>query len=255
MSTQDRGHRDGAIEALSRRSYTNAGDEYTRAGWAVLADPRPGVEPFEIDDRGWVGTGVQYLLIATLCYRVADDSRPARFRATEAASVSGDLANRAQNPAQAACFEELRADCHVAGGLSGGSAIYDDAADAYEEASQAVDDPAQLSSTPLFLAAAAPIKQVARSLANGEVAIDWEDLHGRDPTAAGQFLAARARYKKRRFPGLVERLVADGYLAAPRGTTEYATTHHRCPACDSTDVNWVGNRTLCLRCSRPTDPV
>jgi DNA-directed RNA polymerase subunit RPC12/RpoP len=44
-------------------------------------------------------------------------------------------------------------------------------------------------------------------------------------------------------------VVETGYLAAPRGTTEYDTDHHRCPACGSTDVNWAGDDVLCLRCS------
>jgi hypothetical protein len=117
-----------------------------------------------------------------------------------------------------------------------------------------VDDPQYWGTTPLFEAAAAPIKQVARGPANGEIAVKWEDLHGPDPSEPGAFLAHRARYKRQRFPSLVERVVDDGLLAAPRGTTEYSTDHHRCPHCDSTDVNWVADSTLCLRCSRPTEP-
>lgn len=255
MSTQDGGHRDAAIAALAERAYVDAGDEYTRAGRRVLADPRPDGGPFELGDHGWVGAGVQYLLIAALCYRVADEPQTARFRAVEATAVAGDFAQRADSPAQSACFAELRADCRVAGGLSEASEAYNDAVDAYEAAGETVDDPSRMSTTPLFQAAAAPIKQAARSLANGEIAVEWDDLHGPDPSDSGRFLAARAEYKRRRFPGLVERLLSEGYLAAPRGTTEYATDHHRCPHCDSTDVNWVGNSTLCLRCSRPTNPV
>lgn len=254
MSTKDGGHREAAIDALARRSYTDAGDEFTRAGRAVLADPRPGIDPFGPGDQGWVGIGVQHLLVATLCYRAAGDPETARFRAVETAAVAGDLARRVADPAQSACFEEFRADCRVAGGLSGIADGYDDAIEAYEAAGEAVDDPAQMSTTPLFQAAAAPLKQVARSFADGEIAVEWSDLHGADPADPGRFLAARAEYKRRRFPSLVDRLASEGYLAAPRGTTEYATDHHRCPHCDSTDVNWVGDRTLCLRCSRPTDP-
>jgi len=255
MSTQDGGHHDAAIDALARRAYTEAGDRYTRAGRSVLADPRPDTDPLDPGDRGWIGAGIQYLLTATLCYRVADEAATARFRAVEAVAAAGDLARRTDHPAQAACFEEFRADCRVAGDLSGASDAYDTAIGTYEAAGSAVDDPEHLSTTPLFQAAAAPLKQVARSLADGEIAVEWGDLHGADPAAPGRFLAARPEYKRRRFPGLVDRLLAEGYLAAPRGTTEYATDHHQCPRCDSTDVNWVGDRTLCLRCSHPAEPL
>jgi len=244
-----------AIDALARRAYTEAGDRYTRAGWSVLADPRPDSDPFDPGDRGWVGTGIKYHLIATLCYRVADQSATARFRAVETVAAAGNLARQTDHPAQEACFEELRADCRVAGDLSGASDAYDTAIETYKSASSATDDPKSLSTTPLFQAAAAPLKQVARSLANGEIAIDWGDLHGADHTNPGRFLAARPEYKRRRFPKLVDRLLDEGYLAAPRGTTEYATDHHQCPHCDSTDVNWVGDQTLCLRCSRPSEPL
>lgn len=88
-------------------------------------------------------------------------------------------------------------------------------------------------------------------MADGEIAIAWEDLHGPDPSDPGRFLAHRARYKRQRFPELVERVVADGHLAAPRGTTEYGNATYRCPACAATDVNWVAGQTLCLRCSTP----
>lgn len=68
---------------------------------------------------------------------------------------------------------------------------------------------------------AAPFEQVARSTADGEIAVTWEDLHGADPDDSGAFLAHRASYKRQRFPSLVGRVLSDGYLAAPRGTTAY----------------------------------
>jgi len=255
MSTQDSGHRDEAIGALARRAYIEAGDEYTRAGRAVLADPRPGIDPFDPGNQGWVGIGLQHLLVAALSYRAGRDPETARFRGVETAAVAGELAQRVSDSAQSACFEEFRADCRVAGGLSGIADGYDDAIDAYEAAANEVEDPAQVSTTPLFQAAAAPLKQVARGFANGEIAIEWSDLHGANPADPGQFLASTANYKRQRFPTLVDRLVTEEHLAAPRGTTEYATDHHRCPHCDSTDVNWVGDQTLCLRCSQRTEPV
>ena len=254
MSTQDDGHRDAAVAALADRDYPTAGDRYTRAAWRVLADPRPEIEPFAPDEKGWIGVGLQYLAIAGICYRVAGVDARATRRGVEGVAVSRDLADGFDRAVQRACLDEFVADFRAIGRMADPEAAYREAADAYEAAP--IDDrgPQYWGTTPLFEAAAAPIKQVARSLDNGEIAVEWEDLHGSDPADPGRFLAARANYKRQRFPGLLERVVDRGFLATPRGTTEYSTDHHRCPDCGSTDVNWVADSTVCLRCSRPTDP-
>lgn len=253
MPTQDGGHVDEAVAALAAREYERAGDEYTRAGRRVLADPRPDLDPFAADEKGWVGQGLQYLVVAAVAYRVADRPDRATHRAVEGVAVARDLRNALDRPPQRACLLEFVADCRVAGGLDGADGAYDEAAAAYREAADAVDDAQYWGTTPLFQAAAEPIKQVARGQANGEIAVDWADLHGADPSAAGDFLAHRAAYKRQRFAGLVERAVADGHLAAPRGTTEYGNANHECPACGSSDVNWAGDDVLCLRCSTPAE--
>ncbi len=255
MHTQDGGHIASAVVALAQRDYQTAGNHYSRAAWSVLTEPRAGQDPFAPDERGYVGVSLQYLLTSAICYRVAGRSARATHRGVEAVAIASDLTNALKEPAQQACLEELRADCRVAGGLDGAASAYDTAADAYRAAGDGIENPHRWATSPLFEAAATPIKQVARSLANGEIAIKWEDLHGADPSACGDFLAHRATYKRQRFSGLVERVVDEGFLAAPRGTTEYATDHHRCPHCGSTDVNWVAESVLCLRCSRPTEPV
>ncbi|PSQ45024.1 hypothetical protein BRD14_00210 [Halobacteriales archaeon SW_5_68_122] len=225
MSMQDGGHVAAAVAALGTREYGTAGDEYTRAARRVLSDPRPDLGPFEADEKG----------------------------AVEGVSVARDLTNALEGPAQQACLEEFVADFQVAGDLDGVEAAYESAADAYRDA--AVDDPQSRATTPLFRAAIAPLKQVARGPANGEIAVAWEDVHGDDPASPGAFLARRPAYKRQRFPGLVQRAVDDGYLAAPRGTTEYDNANHACPNCGSSDVNWVGNQVLCLRCSTPAEEV
>jgi hypothetical protein len=254
MATQDGGHRDAAVAAIAERSYERAGDEYTRAGWRVLADPRPDVAPFEPDEKGWAGVGLGHLAVAAVCYRV--DATPARAsrRAVEGIAIARDLSAGLEHPAQRACLSEFVADFRAIAGMDGVDAAYDDAESAYEAAADSIERPQTLGTTPLFEAAAAPIKQLARGLANGEIAVEWSDLHGDDPSRPGEFLAARVAYKRQRFRSLLERTVEAGVLAAPRGTTEYGTDHHRCPSCGSTDVNWVADSTLCMRCSRPTEP-
>ncbi|WP_257299531.1 hypothetical protein [Haloarchaeobius sp. FL176] len=252
MNTDDA--RDAAIAALARREYELAGDEYGRAAWATLAEPRPGATPFDADEKGWVGAGLQYLLTGALAYRVAGRDDRATHRSVECVAVARDLRNALDHPAQVACLTEFVADAHVVGALDDPAAVYAEAASAYEDAAAAVDDPHEWATTPLFEAVTTPLQQVARGSANGEIAVGWDDLHGSDPGDPGAFLAHRVQYKRRRFRSLVERAVDDGHLAAPRGTTAYGEPSHRCPDCGSNDVNWTGGSTLCLRCSTPMVP-
>jgi hypothetical protein len=249
----DTERRDAAIAALAERRYERAGDEYTRAAWQRLADPREGLSPFEADDRGWAGRGLEYLTTATLAYRVAGRETRASRRGVEGVAVARDLETALDHPAQRACLREFVADFRVAGDVGDATTAYDDAVDAYESADDAVDDPRDWGTRPLFEAAAAGLKQVARGLENGEIAVTWEHLHGSDPSQAGAFLATRARFKRGRFSSMLDRTVETGHLAAPRGTTEYGNETYRCPACGSSDVNWVGDATLCLRCSTPVE--
>ena len=246
-------HRETAVAALADRDYGAAGEAYSRAAWRCLAEPRDGLSPFAADDRGWVGSGLAWTATAATAYRVAGrDARAAR-KAVEGVAVARDLRATTDDDAQAACFAEFVADCKAAGGLDGVADAYETAADAYREVGAALEEPTEPTTTPLYQAAADLARHVARGSANGEIVLEWEDLHGADPSDGAAFLSARARVKGRRFPEFVEAAVADGYLATPRGTTEYGNDNHRCPACGSSDVNWAANGTYCLRCSTPMD--
>jgi hypothetical protein len=255
MRTHDGGHRASAVTALARREYQRAGDAYARAGRRVLADPRDGVDPFDPDERGWVGDGLAHLVTSAVCYRVAERPDRATHRGVEAEAAARDLRTVVDHPARRACLLELAADARVAGDLDEPADTYERAREAYDASADAVADAQTLATRPLFQAGLGVLQQVARGGADGEIAVTWADIHGSDPADSGAFLARRARYKHQRFPAAVERAVAAGHLAAPRGTTEYDTDHHECPHCGSRDVNWVADSTLCLRCSRPTDPV
>jgi len=247
------GYRDSAIEALAAREYERAGDAYTRAAWHCIATPQEGTSPFEPDDRGVVGRGLESLAAATVAYRVAGRESRATHRGVGGVAIARDLETALKQPVQQACLAEFVADFRLVAGLDGVEAAYDDAADAYESAGAGVDSPQRWATTPLFEAAAGTIKQLARTTANGEIAVQWSDLHGSDPAQAGRFLAHRAQYKRRRYPELLDGAIEAGRLAAPRGTTEYDNANHRCPACGATDVNWTGGSVLCLRCSTPME--
>lgn len=251
MRTQDDGHVEAAVNALANRSYEAAGNEYTRAAWQVLSEPRPEQPPFEAEEQGWIGDGLYYLGIAAVSYRVCGRDTRATRRAVEGVAIAKDLATCYEEPPQSACLFEFVADFRTIADMADESDAYETAAAKYESAAERIDDPQRWATTPLFQAAAGTIKQVARGPADGEIAVSWEDLHGSDPASPGQFLAHRVTYKRQRFPGFLERVFDDGELAAPRGTTEYDNDTYQCPECSSSDVNWTADEVLCLRCSTP----
>lgn len=246
-----RTHRNAAIEALAAREYEQAGDRYSRAAWATLADPREDAGPFDGTEKGWVGRALQSLATACVAYRAAGEPERATHRAVEGVALARDLESALDRPIQQACLAEFVADFRLVGGLDGVEAAYDEAEQAYRDCAGALDDPAYWTTTPLFEAAAGTLQQVARGTANGEIAVTWEDLHGPDPSRPGAFLANRVEYKRQRFGEYLDRTLNSGYLAAPRGTTEYDNDQYQCPECGSADVNWTGENVLCLRCSRP----
>jgi hypothetical protein len=252
MSTGDSSHHEAAVEALANREHRTAGDEYTRAAWTGLAEPRRGQSPFDLDEKGWVGTALGRLVVSAVAYRVAGAEARATRRGVEGATIAEDLRATADRPVQKACLAEFAADFRVAGDLNGATDAYETAERAYESAADSIDSPQYWGTTPLFEGAAAPLKQVARGQANGEIAVTWETLHGDDPNEAGAFLAHRANYKRQRFASLVAAAAEDGHLAVSRGTTEYNNDTYRCPNCGSTDVNWVADNILCMRCSTPS---
>jgi len=246
--------RTGAVDAIADRRYERAGDEYTRAAWQRLATPHDGQHPFEADERGWIGRGLQFMTAAAVAYRVAGVPKRATHRAVEGVAVARDLQRTLDRPVQQACLGEFVADFRVVGDVGDATAAYEDAADAFREAAGSVEDPQQWTTTPLFEAATATLKQVARGLDDGEIAIEWTDVHGSDPNEPGPFLARRVEYKRQRFRSLLARTIDAGHLAANRGTTEYSNDTFQCPNCGSTDVNWIADRTLCLRCSSQMVP-
>ena len=109
VETTDR--TEAAIAALAERDDPAAGDEYTRAAWTRLADPREGLSPFDADDKGWVGHGLAALAAAGLAYRVAGQDARASRRAVEGVAVARDLKTGLDAPAQRACLRR-RLPCH-----------------------------------------------------------------------------------------------------------------------------------------------
>lgn len=238
MDTERR-HREAAISHLIDERYTAAGDRYSRAGWALLGTEA--VDPFESAERTEVGTALARLTTAVLCYRVDDAGSRATTRSLACEALAADLRRTAFTGVQRAVAWEFIGDSRVAAGREVRDA-YDSAGEIYE--AEAVEDPLAWATTPLFEAANETIQHASRH--HGD--IRWDDLHGPDPDDPA-YLATRARVKAARFPEVVARLVADGRLHVPRGTTEHNSDDWTCPACGQREVNWVGGETVCLACS------
>jgi len=237
-------HRDAAITHLVDGEYRAAGDEYTRAAYAVLADPGEGRGLYADDGKGWFARGVAALTTAALCYRVAGVDDRAAHRGREAEAVAADQRDGVRSAAvERALCEELIGDARVAGGHDDADAAYERAAAGYEAA--APEDPMDWVTRPAFEAANRAIRHASRNTGSE---LSWDDLHGADPSRAA-YLATRARTKARRFPAVVDAITAAGRLHPPRGTTEHDNARYRCPDCGTSEVNWIGEEVVCIDCS------
>ncbi|QSG08611.1 hypothetical protein [Halapricum desulfuricans] len=61
-------------------------------------------------------------------------------------------------------------------------------------------------------------------------------------------LARRLRFRRNRLPELLDGRLGAGRLHPPRGSTEY-DADFQCPDCGASDVNYVADAVLCLRCA------
>jgi hypothetical protein len=237
--------RDAAITHLVDGEYAAAGDGYALAGYTELsghADHDRDV--FDPEGRGYVGYALQYLLTAALCSRLAGNDARGRNRAEQVVALAEEQRDHVRREAvEQAVFEEFVGDARAIAGAASAADAYDRATERYDEA--AVDDPLEWATRPPFEAATGLLTHVSRNTSR-EVA--WDDLHGTDPSAP-DYLAHRPRYKKRAVPAVVEAVLDAGVLHPPRGTTEHNNANWACPACETNEVNWVGDEVVCLDCS------
>lgn len=233
-------HRDAAIRHLATPDHVDAGEAYTLAAYGELAGyEHHHREAFDPDAQGWAGYGLQALLLAAVCYRVAGDETRATRRAAEARAVAADQRDSVLDAAvdRAAC-EAYVGDAHVlAGDEEAAAAAYDRAAAGYEAAG--VEDPASATTRPLLQAGTDLLLQLSRP-----EDVSWADIHG----TGGDALARRVRFRRSRVPEMVAARVDAGRLHPPRGSTEY-NADFQCPDCGATDVNYVADAVLCLRCA------
>jgi len=247
-SGDDRGtpdHGDRAVTALVDGEYRAAGDAYSLLAYARLGERADrGRDTFAPGDAGWVGYGLAALLRAALCYRAGGADRRGRNRCEQGRLVAEDLRDAVfDRPVQRAACDEARGDCLAVAEATDAGDAYDRAREGYEAAVDDGADPSAWVVRPLFEALAGPLQHAARNTSH-EFA--WDDLHGGAPAS---YLTHRVRFKRRRFPAVVDAVVEARRLHPPRGTTEHGSDDWRCPDCETGEVNWIGDEVVCLDCS------
>jgi len=227
---------DEAVLALAERRWRDAGDAYTLDAHVELAGTGGArTHAFETPPRG-AAQALRALLLAGVCYRLADQDDRVRVRADTGRLLAAELRNHVVDADvdRAACEEFRGAAAALAGDDDRTAAAFAAAGDRYEAA--APDDPAGATARPLLRAGTDLLMQVS-----GPDDLFWDDVHdGTDP------LASRVR-TFRRLPAMFDAVAAAGQLYPPRGSTEYGTDF-TCPDCASHDVNYVADTVLCLRC-------
>lgn len=233
-------HRDRAILALTRPDYREAGDAYTHAAYGELAGlenhHREALDP---DAQGWAGDALAALFLAGVCYRLAGLDERAENRAHQGRSIASDqrefVLDAPIDRAEATAFV---GDFHVlAGDREAAADAYDRAAERYDDAD--LDDPAGATTRPLLQAGTDLLLQLSRP-----DDVSWDEIHGTGSDA----LVRRIRFRRSRLPDMIDDRIEAGLLHPPRGSTEY-NADFRCPDCGATDVNYVADAVLCLRCA------
>ncbi|RJT07133.1 hypothetical protein [Halococcus sp. IIIV-5B] len=241
--------RDAAITHLIDRIYRDARESYALAAYVEWAGA--GGHPsdvFDPDGRGYVADGLCYLLTSALCARLAGHDDRGGNLAHQAQLVATDQRDHVRDhPVERAVFSEFVGDALVIADSEKAGSAYDEAAAAYEAA--APNDPVDWATQPPLAAATELLLHCSR---NTSQAVEWDDLHGANP-ADEEYLAHRARYKKRVFPMVVESVLETGILHPPRGTTEHRSDDWQCPDCGTNEVNWTGGEVVCLDCSARMD--
>lgn len=243
---EDLPHRDRAIRALGADRHDTAAERYTLAAYAELGGEQGRRRDlYDRKSASWVGYPLAELFLAGVCYRVAGEQARARNRAGQGILVAGDHRGHVfDDPvSKAACHEWVGDFRTVAGDDEKARAAYDRAERGYEEA--APDDPVSWTTEPLLQAGTDAVLQLSRP-----DDIQWDDLHGSAPEQA---LRTRVRFKRSRLASLLATRVEAGKLHAPRGSTEYGVSRFHCPDCGSSDVNYVAETVLCLRCDTPVE--
>jgi len=233
-------HRDDAILALAAGDHRQASEAYALAAYGELAGHENHHRgAFDRDAQGWAGYALEALVLAGVCARITADDDRAHSLAVQGRAVATDQRESVLGaPVDRAACEAFVGDFHaLAGDHEAAAAAYDRACERYENA--AVEDPAGATTRPLLQAGTDLLLQLSRP-----DDVSWDDVHG----TGGDALARRVRFRRTRLPEMIAARVEAERLHPPRGSTEYNAAFE-CEECGATDVNYVADAVLCLRCA------
>ncbi len=236
-------HRDAAIHAVAADRYDRAGDRYTLTAYELLSGHGGSHAAFDPEGGTALGAPLCSLALASVCYRLAGTPDRARARAQSGLALATEHRDHVLTAREerAACAEFAGDFHHLLGDRERATGAYDRAGEGYEAAD--LGNPAGFTARGLLEPGTRFLVHLSRP-----DDLTWDEIHGSDPERA---LSTRLRFKSARLASLLAARFDAGVLMTPRGSTEYGTDRFDCPACGSSDVNYVAGAVFCLRCDTP----
>jgi len=181
-----------ADELRNSKEFESAGDVYTLLSYNLL-------EESELEKPHPIGDALNYLLTATLCYRLSN-SEKANLRAKEGILVAEEAKDHIfeEEPRKGLCFEFI-GDFELVGDLKNPKESYENAEKIYDQ----LDESMKISwlSEPEFGANYMFACRVSKSLG--------EEL---DPEIESSSTKKRIKFKKEKFPELIEKIIEENEL-------------------------------------------
>jgi hypothetical protein len=238
-------HRNAAIHAIAADRYDRAGDRYTLAAYTQLSGHGGSHAAFDPAGGTDLGAPLSSLALASVCYRLAGTPDRSRARARSGLALATEHRDHVLTvPEERAACTELAGDFHhLLEGRERARAAYGRASEGYQAAD--LGNPAGFTARRLLEPGTRFLVHLSRP-----DDLTWDEIHGSDPERA---LSTRLRFKSARLASLLAARFDAGDLMTPRGSTEYGTGRFDCPACGSSDVNYVAGAVFCLRCDTPIE--
>lgn len=128
MSVDSAELRKSADRRRSEGRYAGAGDGFTSAAYASLAESQQQMSVEGTD----IGIGLYCLLAAAVCYRITGEKARSRNRCNQGTLIAADLRKHvAEHEAQIGLLYEFEGDFAVVGETGGADEQYDQAAEYY----------------------------------------------------------------------------------------------------------------------------
>lgn len=193
-------YKEKAIENKAAKEFEEAGDRFTLAMHAILAESEYVTKPFE-DDSLNSARGLRCLLSAALYYRVGENLDRCRNRCKQGILLTEDLRDHVvtHDPQRGLMYEYI-GDFRVIGNLEGWRVAYDTASDYYAECR----NPIQWQAEPEFELNISFLLDLAEE---GGIAVSRKQKN----EISAESLTKRIAYKRENFPTIVDQFLPSGH--------------------------------------------